>query len=153
MDKFGWSHESPDLSHGEVNSRENSVSSWKSMASVTNFTASEAPWQNGLVERNGRNLESGSQKSNQRRWSTRIRVDAKTRLRGELNKERPHQLVWTLACPMGHRSRIQICLGHFLDEKQRGELASLELTEAARRPSPVTGLGRALVGVRASAHN
>ena len=28
------------------------MSSWKSMASVTNFTASEAPWQNGLVERN-----------------------------------------------------------------------------------------------------
>ena len=40
-------HESPDVGHGRrVNSKESSVSLWKLMAS-------EAPWQNGLVERNG----------------------------------------------------------------------------------------------------
>ena len=42
-----------------------------------------------------------------------FRGTAKTRLHGELGKERSHQLVWILACPIGHRSRIKNCSGRF----------------------------------------
>ena len=80
-------------------------------------TASEAPWQ-----------ESGCHKGNKRCRSTRFRGNAKTRLHCELGKECSNQLVWTLACPKGHLSRTQVALVA-LDEKQSGELASLELPD------------------------
>ena len=67
------------------------------------FTASDAPWQNGLVDRTGG-------KGNQRCRSTKFRGNVKTRLHGELGKECPHQLVGILARPMGHRSRIHVAL-------------------------------------------
>ena len=47
---------------------------------------------------------------NQRCWGSRFRGNAKIHLNGELGKERPHQLVWILACLMGHRSRIQVAV-------------------------------------------
>ena len=74
------------------------------------FTASEAPWQKGLLERNGGIWKVAARKAIKDVRGSRFRGNAKTRLHGELGKERPHQLVWILARPMGHRSRIQIAV-------------------------------------------
>ena len=69
------------------------------------FTASDAPWQNGLVEGNGGIWKAAASKT------IKDVGNAKTRLHGELcKKNRPHQLVWMFANPMGHRSRIQIAV-------------------------------------------
>ena len=51
------------------------------------FTASEAPWQNGLVERNGGIWKAAVK---QRCLSTRFRGNAKSRLHGELGEKRSH---------------------------------------------------------------
>ena len=51
------------------------------------FAASEAPWQKGLVERNGGTWKAAARKNNQRYRSTRFRGNAKIRLHGELGKK------------------------------------------------------------------
>ena len=86
-------------------------------------TASEAPWQ-----------ESGCHKGNKRCRSTRFRGNAKTRLHCELGKECSNQLVWTLACPKGHRSRTQVALVAFGRE--------------AERRTGIAGVARSLARVR-----
>ena len=171
MDKLGRSHESPDLRHGSEFEGELG----ECMGTHGNgpyFTASEAPWQNGQVERNGGTWKAAARKSIKDVGGTRIRGNAKTRLHGELGKERSNQLVWILA-----HSPAQWVVGRgyklpwsLLDETQSGELASLELPdhspEFGRRMSWLWAPRRAfetmdtshrlrrapLAGVRASSH-
>ena len=79
-------------------------------ASSLYFTGSEAPWQNGLVERNGGIWKASARKAIKDGRGSRLRGNTKTRLHGELGKECPHHLVWILACPLGHWSRIQVAM-------------------------------------------
>ena len=70
------------------------------------FTASEAPWQNGFVERNGGIWTAAARKAI---------FDSGARGFVEMRKlasmvNCPHSLFWRLACPMGHRSRMQVAL-------------------------------------------
>ena len=81
---------------------------WETYGLRQYFTASEAPRQNGLVERQLRNLEGGCQEGNQRCRGSRFRGNAKTRLHGELGKERPHQRLLDTRLPNG--SRIQVAV-------------------------------------------
>ena len=74
------------------------------------FEASEAPWQKGLVERNG-----GTWKAAARKTIKDIGARgfvAMRRFASMVNwaKKRPFELVWIFTSPMGHRSRTQIAM-------------------------------------------
>ena len=94
------------------------------------FTASEAPWQNGLVEPNGGTWKATARKNNQRCRSTRFRGNAKTRLHGELGKKKRSCITSSGYSPdqwvIGRGYKLPRSL---LDEKQSGELASLKLPD------------------------
>ena len=133
------------------------------------FTASEAPWQNGLVERNGGIWKAAARKpikdvgarvfvemrrlASMVNWAKNARINSSGYLRAQWVIGRGYKLPWSL-----------------LDEKQSGELASLELPDhspefgrrmswlwAARRAFETTDTSHRLrcallAGVRASAH-
>ena len=133
------------------------------------FTASEAPWQNGLVERNGGIWKAAARKAikdigargfvEMRRLASMVNWAKKARL----NSSGYSSAQWVI----GRGYKLPASL---LDEKQSGELASLELPdhslEFGRRMSWLWAARRAfetmntshrlrralLVGVRASAH-
>ena len=74
------------------------------------FTASEAPWQNGLVERNGGIWKAVARKTikdvgargfvEMRRFASMVNWAKNARI----------TLVWIFASPMGRRSRIQVAV-------------------------------------------
>ena len=133
------------------------------------FTASEAPWQNGLVERFGGIWKAAARKAikdvgergfvEMRRLASMVNWAKKARI----NSSGYSPAHWVIG--RGHKLPSSL-----LDEKQSGELASLELPDhslefgrrmswlwAARRAFETVNtshrLRRALsVGVRASAH-
>ena len=98
------------------------------------FTPSEAPWQNGLVERNGGIWNAAARKAikdfgarrfvEMRRlasmvsWAKNARINSSGYSAAQWVIGRGYKLLWS-----------------FLDEKQSGELASLELPD----PSPESG--------------